>query len=57
MKAMTKNFDAAKESRAWKEKVGAQTSGLTTEEVIKYFDRQAVNRRFQAALKDAQTGK
>ena len=54
---MTKSFDAVKESRVWKEKVGAQTRGLTPEEVIKYFDRQAVNRRFQAVLKDVQAGK
>ncbi len=55
--AMTNKFDAVKESRKWKEMVAAQTNGLATEEVIKYFDRQAVNERFQAALKRAKAEK
>ena len=57
MKAMTNKFDAVRESRKWKEAVAAQTNGLATEEVIKYFDRQAVNERFQAALKRAEAEK
>jgi len=35
---MTNKFDAVKESRKWKEMVAAQTNGLATEEVIRYFD-------------------
>jgi len=53
MKTSTKKFDAVAESRKWKEKVAAETEGLSNEDTLKYFDRQTVNERFQEALKQA----
>jgi len=50
METKTKKFDAVNESRKWKESVAAETNGLSTQEVLKYFERKAVNERFQAAL-------
>jgi hypothetical protein len=50
METKTKTFDAVAESRKWKESVGRQTQGMTREEVLAYFDREAVHRRFQEAL-------
>jgi hypothetical protein len=51
MKATKKTFDAVKESRKWKEKVADETSKLGNDEVLNYFERNAVNERFHAALK------
>jgi hypothetical protein len=51
MKMKTKTFDAVKESRKWKEAVANETSQLGTDKVLDYFERNAVNERFQAALK------
>jgi hypothetical protein len=51
MKTTTKKFDAVAESRKWKEQVAIETEGLSREDTLKYFNRQAVNERFQAALK------
>ncbi len=53
MKARTKKFDAVAESRKWKEAVAKETEGMTPEETIAYFDRAAVRRRFEAALRRA----
>lgn len=50
METRTKKFDAVAESRKWKELVAAETSGLSAQEVLRYFDRTSVNERFQAAL-------
>ena len=58
MKARTKTFDAVAESRKWKEAVAKETEGLTVEQTVAYFDRAAVRRRFDAALRQAeQAGK
>ena len=50
METTTKTFDAVAESRKWKEAVARETEGMTREEVVAYFDREAVHRRFQNAL-------
>jgi len=58
MKARTKRFDAVAESRKWKEAVAKETEGMTPDETMAYFDRAAVRRRFDAALRRAeQAGK
>jgi hypothetical protein len=58
MKAKTKTFDAVAESRKWKEAVGKKIEGMTAEEIGAYFDRAAVCRRFNEALRRAeQAGK
>ncbi len=57
-KARTKKFDAVAESRKWEEAVAKETEGMTPDEVVAYFDRAAVRRRFDAALRRAkQAGK
>jgi hypothetical protein len=53
-KAKTKEFDAVAESRRWKEAVAKETEGMTPEERIAYFNRTAVRRRFEAALRQAE---
>ena len=50
METTTKTFDAVAESRKWKEAVARETEGMTREEVVAYFDRDAVQRRFLSAL-------
>ena len=50
METTTKTFDAVAESRKWKEAVARETEGMTREQVVAYFDREAVHRRFQDAL-------
>jgi len=50
METTTKTFDAVAESRRWKEAVARETEGMTRDEVVAYFDRDAVNRRFLSAL-------
>ena len=50
METTTKTFDAVAESRKWKEAVARETEGMTREQVVAYFDRDAVQRRFQGAL-------
>jgi len=50
METKTKTFDAVAESRKWKESVARETEGMTREEVLAYFDREAVDRRFKQAL-------
>lgn len=54
METTTKTFDAVAESRKWKEAVARETEGMTREQILAYFDRDAVHRRFQEALKHAQ---
>ena len=54
MKPRTKTFDAVAESRKWKEAVARETEGMTAEQTIAYFDRAAVRRRFDAALRQAE---
>ncbi|OHB67660.1 MAG: hypothetical protein A2Y77_01930 [Planctomycetes bacterium RBG_13_62_9] len=54
MKARTKKSDAVAESRKWKEAVAKETKGMTPEETMAYFDRAAVHRRFEAALRRAE---
>jgi hypothetical protein len=54
MKARTKKFDAVAESRKWKEAMAKETEGMTPEQTIAYFDRAAVHRRFEAALRQAE---
>ena len=50
METTTKTFDAVAESRKWKEAVARETEGMTRDEVVAYFDRDAVQRQFQSAL-------
>ena len=50
METTTKTFDAVAESRKWKEAVARETEGMTREEVVAYFERDAVQRRFLSAL-------
>jgi hypothetical protein len=50
METKIKTSDAVAESRKWKESVGRATEGMTREEVLAYFDREAVRQRFQQAL-------
>ena len=50
METKIKTFDAVAESRKWKESVGRDTEGMTREEVLAYFDREVVHRRFHEAL-------
>lgn len=54
MKAKTKTFDAVAESRKWKEAVAKETEGMAVEETVAYSDRAAVQRRFDAALRQAE---
>jgi hypothetical protein len=54
MKARMKTFDAVAESRKWKEAVAKETEGMTPQQTIAYFDRAAVRRRFEAALRRAE---
>jgi len=54
MKARTKKFDAVTESRKWKEAVAKETEGMTPEQIMAYFDRAAVRRRFEAPLRQAE---
>lgn len=53
MRARTKKFDAVAESRKWKESVAQETARMTPEETVAYFQREAVRRRFEAALQQA----
>ena len=50
METTTKTFDAVAESRKWKEAVARETEGMTREQVVAYFDHDAVQRRFLSAL-------
>jgi len=50
MEMKMKTFDAVAESRKWKESTARETEGMTREEVLAFFDREAVSRRFQQAL-------
>ena len=50
METTTKTFNAVAESRKWKEAVARETEGMTREQVLAYFDREAVHRRFTDAL-------
>jgi hypothetical protein len=50
METKTKTFDAVAESRKWKESTAHETQGMTREQILAYFDREAVRRRFQQAL-------
>jgi len=47
-------MNAVGESRKWKEAVARETRGMTTEQIIAYFDRAAVWRRFNAVLHQAE---
>jgi hypothetical protein len=49
--------DAVAKSRKWKEAVAEATKGMTVQQTVAYFDRAAVRRRFQAALRQAQQRK
>jgi len=53
METKTKPFDAVAESRKWKEAVARETAGMSREQVLTYFDRDAVRQRFQQALNRA----
>ncbi len=50
METTTKTFDAVAESRQWKETVALETEGMTRDQVVAYFNGDAVQRRFLAAL-------
>ena len=50
METKTKTFDAVAESRKWKESTAHETQGMSHSQVLAYFDREAVRRRFQQAL-------
>jgi hypothetical protein len=54
MKAKTKTFDAVAESCKWKEAVAKETEGMTPDETLAHFDRAAVRRRFEEALRRAE---
>ena len=54
MRARRKKVDAVAESRKWKEAVAKETEGMTPEQILAYFDRGAVRRRFDAALRRAE---
>jgi len=56
MEARTKTFDAVAQSRKWKQAVAKETEGMTQEQTVAYFDRAAVQRRFDAALRQAEQG-
>ena len=43
-------FDAVAESRKWEEAVARETEGMSRDQVVAYFDPDAVKRRFQIAL-------
>jgi len=51
MKARTKTFDAVAESPKWRETEAKETEGMTLDETAAYFDRAAVRRGFNAALR------
>jgi TPP-dependent pyruvate/acetoin dehydrogenase alpha subunit len=51
---MMKKFDAVAESRKWKEVVAREIEGMTPEQTVAYFERVAVSRRFDAALRRAE---
>jgi TPP-dependent pyruvate/acetoin dehydrogenase alpha subunit len=51
---MMKKFDAVAESRKWKEVVAREIEGMTPEQTVAYFERAAVSRRFDAALRRAE---
>ncbi len=53
METTTKSFDAVAESRKWKEAVSLETAGMTCDQVVAYFDQDAVQRRFQIALENS----
>ena len=53
METKTKTFEAVAESRKWKEAVARETEGMTREQVLAYFDREAVRCRFQSALEQS----
>lgn len=53
MKRKPETFDTVVESRKWKEAVAKQAEGLTPEQTLAFFDRAAVRRRFEAALRQA----
>jgi hypothetical protein len=53
METTIKSFDAVAESRKWKEAVARETAGMTREQLLAFFDRDAVRQRFQQALKRA----
>ncbi|HEX4085658.1 MAG TPA: hypothetical protein VHY22_12150 [Chthoniobacteraceae bacterium] len=50
MEPKTKTFDAVAESRKWKESTVRETEGMTRDEVLAFFDRKAVGRRFRQAV-------
>jgi hypothetical protein len=54
MEGKRKRFDAVAESRKWKEAVGKRIEGMTPEEIVAYFDRAAVRRRFEEARRRAE---
>jgi len=54
MRIRAKAFDAVAQSRKWKEAVAEETKGMTAEQTIAYFNRAAVRRRFEAALRLAE---
>jgi hypothetical protein len=49
MDTKTKTFDAVAESRKWKESTARETENMTRQQVLAYFDRDAVRHRFQHA--------
>jgi hypothetical protein len=53
METTIKSFDAVAESRKGKEAVARETAGMTREQLLAFFDRDAVRQRFQQALKRA----
>ena len=53
METKIKTFDAVAESRRWKESTAHETQGMTRDQILAYFDREAVHRRFQEALERA----
>ncbi len=56
MEPRKKTFDAVAEPRKCKEAVAKETEGMTPEQTIAHFDRAAVRRRFDTALRRAEQG-
>lgn len=53
MATTLKQFDAVEESRQWKETVSRNTKGLSRQQLLACFNREAVRQHFQEKLKHA----
>jgi hypothetical protein len=53
MQTTIKSFDAVAESRKWKEAVARDTEGMTSEQLLAYFDRKKTIERMRQARERA----